>query len=33
LPNRSFFRERLAHTLSREQAPAIALLYFDLDDF
>jgi diguanylate cyclase len=33
LPNRGFFRERLAHTLSREQAPAIALLYFDLDDF
>jgi diguanylate cyclase len=33
LPNRSFFRERLAHTLGRGQAPALTLLYFDLDGF
>jgi diguanylate cyclase len=35
LPNRSFFRERLAHTLSRgEPAGAgLAVLYFDLDEF
>lgn len=33
LPNRSFFQERLAHTLSRNEAPGLALLYFDLDGF
>ena len=35
LPNRSFFHERLAHTLGRAErrAPTLALLYFDLDDF
>jgi diguanylate cyclase len=33
LPNRTYFHERLAHALSRDEPPGLALLYFDLDDF